>query len=400
MDLTKSEKPMKNKIAILFGIILCAASAPAEVVESVSYNPSRLGQFERLKISDRLNAPGGVQSSRLTVRANNRVTVQNAGNYQLDYALPSGKVSMPAAQFEAATLNTRGGEGEFSREGSDYTSTIGTLQGDLVRLKANVLRVNQINVRGTPAASYDGDSIQGLVLGLNDIPNPSSGSTGACTLKWVERKADNGNKYQVLATSCASPSIKPPACTNKCASGFTQNKYTCECECKKTCPSGKKLNPSTCTCVSQGQWCLSPTSARKAATAHFEQNLPQPGRCVSTSGLRFLACAPSYSSEDFWAAAKSCYNVSDPFSAYANGVNLGCTPGKACAACSQTANQSKRWVFNFQCSTSSTGTQERYVTYGYAWDEARCQYADEDCSKLLSGPDRDLSLDQKQLLLP
>lgn len=393
---------MKNKIAILFGIILCAASAPAEVVESVYYNPSRLGQFERLKISDRLNAPGGVQSSRLTVRANNRVTVQNAGNYQLDYALPSGKVSMPAAQFEAATLNTRGGEGEFSREGSDYTSTIGTLQGDLVRLKANVLRVNQINVRGTPAASYDGDSIQGLVLGLNDIPNPSSGSTGACTLKWVERKADDGNKYQVLATSCASPSIKPPACTNKCASGFTQNKYTCECECKKTCPSGKKLNPSTCTCVSQGQWCLSPTSARRAQVSAFEGSFPQ--NCYSGSVADIMLYAASFAPHVgwFWHAARYCLQISDPYTAYSPGANLGCTHGKACPACAQSRNQQTRWMFNFKGGSRKTmpGSSSQGRVEVYAWDEARCQYADEDCSKLLSGPDGVLSLDQKQLLLP
>lgn len=376
---------MKNKIAILFGIILCAASAPAEVVESVSYNPSRLGQFERLKISDRLNAPGGVQSSRLTVRANNRVTVQNAGNYQLDYALPSGKVSMPAAQFEAATLNTRGGEGEFSREGSDYTSTIGTLQGDLVRLKANVLRVNQINVRGTPAASYDGDSIQGLVLGLNDIPNPSS--TGACTLKWVERRADDGNKYQVLATSCASPSIKPPACTNKCASGFTQNKYTCECECKKTCPSGKKLNPSTCTCVSEGQWCLSPTSARKAQVWAFDGNYPQNCYHGDQGGVTHIplhAAAFSPYVGWFWQAARYCLQVSDPNTAYSSGANLRCTPGKACPACAQSGNQQMRWVFNFQTGTLKTGLGNRDAgtVEVYAWDEAHCQYASEDCSKL------------------
>lgn len=373
---------MKNKIAILFGIILCAASAPAEVVESVSYNPSRLGQFERLKISDRLNAPGGVQSSRLTVRANNRVTMQNAGNYQLDYAFPSGKVSMPAAQFEAATLNTRGGEGEFSRAGSDYTSTIGTLQGDLVRLKANVLRVNQINVRGTPAASYDGDSIQGLVLGLNDIPNPSS--TGACTLRWVERRADDGNKYQVLATSCASPSIKPPACTNKCASGFTQNKYTCECECKKTCPSGKKLNPSTCTCVSEGQWCLSPTSARKAQVSAFVENFPQ--GCYVGYVSNIILHAGSFSPQTgwFWHAAHYCLQVSDPYTAYASGANLRCTPGKACPACAQSRNQQMRWVFNFKGGSriEHGPSQSQSRVEVYAWDEARCQYASEDCSKL------------------
>lgn len=396
---------MKNKIAILLGMVLCAASAPAEVVESVSFNPSRLGQFERLKISDRLNAPGGVQSSRMTVHSGNRVAVENAGNYQLDYALPSGKVAMPGTQFEAANLKAKGGEGEFGREGNSYVSTVNTLQGDMVRLKANVLKVNQINVEGSPATSYDDNSIQGLELGLNDIPNPSTGSTGNCSLQWVERKADDGNKYQVLAANCASISIKPPACTNTCASGFTQNKYNCACECNKTCPTGKKLKSSTCTCVDDGQWCLGLTSARKAATSRFELNSAHTGGCASTSGMMFLACAPSYnSSNDFWAAAKSCYSVSDPFTAYANGANLGCTPGKACAACSQTANQSKRWVFNFQCSTSSThmaGSQEPYVTYGYAWDEAYCQYSSDDCSKLLGGSDGGLiSVGDKELLLP
>lgn len=394
---------MKNKIAILLGMVLCAASAPAEVVESVSFNPSRLGQFERLKISDRLNAPGGVQSSRMTVNSGNRVAVENAGNYQLDYALPSGKVAMPGTQFEATNLKAKGGEGEFGREGNSYVSTVNTLQGDMVRLKANVLKVNQINVEGSPATSYDDDSIQGLELGLNDIPNPSTGSTGNCSLKWVERKADDGNKYQVLAVTCAPPSIKPPACPTPCGGNFTQNKYTCACECKKTCPTGKKLNSSSCTCVNSGKWCLSPTSARKAQTWAFEGNMPQ--TCSSYSQLPALfECYLPKSSNEFWAAAHYCLKVSDPFTAYENGSSLGCTPGKACSACSQTSKQEKRWVFNFKCASKQTGytNRDQGTLWVYAWDEARCQYSsDDDCSKVAAGrSDGIISIGDKELLLP
>ncbi len=387
---------MKNKIAILLGMVLCAASASAEVVESVSFNPSRLGQFERLKISDRLNAPGGVQSSRMTVHSGNRVAVENAGNYQLDYALPSGKVAMPGTQFETTNLKAKGGEGEFGREGNSYVSTVGTLQGDMVRLKANVLKVNQISVEGSPAASYDGNSIQGLELGLNDIPNP--GSTGNCSLQWVERKADDGNKYQVLATACKATT---PECNKLCGSNFTLNKTTCSCVCTKTCPTGQKLDSSSCICVNEGQWCLGPTSHKTAATSHFESNLATSG-CSSTSSLTFLDCYLTFST-DFWVAANSCQGVSDPYSAYSVGANLGCTPGKACAACSKTENQSKRWVFNFQCGDScqrTAGTTDRVCTYGFAWDEARCQYSSDDCSALLVGSGDLLIEGEKELLLP
>ena len=365
-------------------MVLCAASASAEVVESVSFNPSRLGQFERLKISDRLNAPGGVQSSRMTVHSGNRVAVENAGNYQLDYALPSGKVAMPGTQFEAANLKSRGGEGEFGREGNSYVSTVGTLQGDMVRLKANVLKVNQINVEGSPATSYDDNSIQGLELGLNDIPNPSTGSTGNCSLKWVERKADDGNKYQVLAANCASISVNPPACTNLCGANFTQNKYNCACECKKTCPKGKSLNSFTCTCEDNGQWCLGKTSHKKAAVEYYQGNLPMPGTCASPRYSSLAACAVSFSG-NFEVAAQNCQGVSDPYSTYVNGTSLGCTPGKACAACAQTANQSKRYVFNFQCGywEDDGSGRNNIVTSSYEWDEARCQYLHEDCTKTL-----------------
>lgn len=375
---------MKNKIAILLGMVLCAASAPAEVVESVSFNPSRLGQFERLKISDRLNAPGGVQSSRMTVHSGNRVAVENAGNYQLDYALPSGKVAMPGTQFESANLKARGGEGEFGREGNSYVSTVGTLQGDMVRLKANVLKVNQINVEGSPATSYDDNTIQGLELGLNDIPNPSTGSTGNCSLQWVERKADDGNKYQVLAANCAAPSIKPPACTKTCWGNFTLNTTTCTCECKKTCPKGKSLNSSTCTCEDNGQWCLGTTSSKKAGVKFFQGNVPMPGPCVSEGRELFSACSPSFSGNYFEMAVQNCQGVSNPSATYANGSNLGCTPGKACAACAQTANQSKRWVFNFQCSYTKDGDgASAQGIAAYQWDEASCQYLHEDCTKAL-----------------
>ncbi len=374
---------MKNKIAILLGLMFCAASAPAEVVESVSFNPSRLGQFERLKISDQLSAPGGVQSSRVTVRSGGRVTAQNAGNYQLDYALSGGQVAMPATLFETTNLKARGGEGEFAREGNGYTSSISTLQGDQVRLKANVLKVNTINVLGSPAQSYDENSIQGLVLGLNDIPNPAA--TGNCSLQWVERKADDGTKYQVLANSCTSTTT----CSRVCLSGFTLNKTSCTCECQKTsCASGYKLNKTTCQCEQEGQWCLGATYSRTAAAGAFDGNLPMScytgERSVFTNAY-YSSIFPT-SSNWLWAAMKYCLGIENYWDVYSDGSYLGCTPGTACAACSQTANQSKRWVFNFKSADNSIRTgSDNYKVILYAWDEAICQYSSEDCSKLLSG---------------
>lgn len=390
---------MKNKITILLGLMLCAASAPAEVVESVSFNPSRLGQFERLKISDRLNSPGGVQSSRMTVHSGNRVAVENAGNYQLDYALPSGKVAMPGTQFEATNLKAKGGEGEFGREGNSYVSTVGTLQSDRVRLKANVLKVNQINVLGSPAQSYDENSIQGLVLGLNDIPNP--GSTGNCSLQWVERKADDGTKYQVLANSCGSTTS---SCSRVCLSGFTLNKTSCTCECKKTsCSSGYKLNKTTCQCEQEGQWCLGATYSRTAAVGAYDGNLPM--SCYTGEQGVFTRAYNSAvfptSSDWLWAAMKYCLGIENYWNVYSDGSYLGCTPGTACSACSQTANQSKRWVFNFKTADNSTvKTRGDYKVVHYAWNEARCQYSSDDCSKLLTGSGGLISVGDKELLLP
>ena len=51
---------MKNLSWAVLGLLLCVPFTGAETIDSVSFNPARLGRYETLKVSDQLTTKGGI----------------------------------------------------------------------------------------------------------------------------------------------------------------------------------------------------------------------------------------------------------------------------------------------------------------------------------------------------
>lgn len=187
---------MKNFTLVLLGLFAAASCAGAEVIDSVVFNPARLGQYERLKVSDGLTSHGGVQTQSMAVQTSGAASVTNEGNYKIPHVQVNGSLHMPATRFETPELNSRGGTAYFDEAaGTDVQSHIDGLTQTALRVKANVLDVRHMTVQATPSGDYDGNTIQGLKLGGNDIAAPSVPCRG---LDWFERTASDGNKYKLL----------------------------------------------------------------------------------------------------------------------------------------------------------------------------------------------------------
>ena len=181
---------MKKLFYVLPGLCLFASGAAAETIDSVSFNPARLGRYETLKVSDQLTTKGGIEANAVTVQSGGTVSVNNAGNYKFPATEVKGSVEMTSTDFKADTLNSRG-TASFENKSSSAESKISTLNTSTADVRANILDLTSVTV---PTGGS-------LTLGENAIPEP----TQSCSnLRWVERTADDNYKYKVLAFgSCA-----------------------------------------------------------------------------------------------------------------------------------------------------------------------------------------------------
>ena len=203
---------MKKIFYVLPGLCLFASGAAAEAIDSVSFNPARLGRYETLKVSDQLTTKGGIEANAVTVQSGGTVSVNNAGNYKFPVTEVLGSVDMKSTDFEAVTLNSRG-TASFENKSSSAESKITTLNTSTADVRANILDLTSVTV-----PDEDENSLR---LGENDIPRPASVGLDNCSnLTWVERTADDNYKYKVLAFgSCAGGETETPECLGDCSGG-------------------------------------------------------------------------------------------------------------------------------------------------------------------------------------
>ena len=176
---------MKNLSWAVLGLLLCVPFTGAETIDSVSFNPARLGRYETLKVSDQLTTKGGIEANAVTVQSGGTVSVNNAGNYKFPATEVKGSVEMTSTDFKADTLNSRG-TASFENKSSSAESKISTLNTSTADVRANILDLTSVTV---PTGGS-------LTLGENAIPEP----TQSCSnLRWVERTTDDNYKYKVLA---------------------------------------------------------------------------------------------------------------------------------------------------------------------------------------------------------
>ena len=242
-----------NKFYWLGLLTLIALPVAAENVSSVSFNPSRLGNYDYLKVSGPAKFPGGLRTPVLEVNTPGTLTVQNntssavfnvesisGDNTGTEFHFPNaivhggnaitGTFSYSAASKSAPSvtpvnLYISGGKLDFSSN-SNIDSYLNALQvNHNLYQYAQTLHATNVEVRMPEddgmsddsvtlinAALEDNVSTSGFTLGTTDIIRPtqvkykendSSSSfyssvdltNNSCQLRWVKRKLSNQDKY-------------------------------------------------------------------------------------------------------------------------------------------------------------------------------------------------------------
>jgi hypothetical protein len=270
-----------NKFYWLGLLTLIALPVAAENVSSVSFNPSRLGNYDYLKVSGPAKFPGGLRTPVLEVNTPGTLTVQNnttsaifnvesisGDNTGTEFHFPNaivhggnaitGTFSYSAASKSAPSvtpvnLYISGGKLDFSSN-SNIDSYLNALQvNHNLYQYAQTLHATNVEVRMPEddgmsddpvtlinAALEDNVSTSGFTLGTTDILRPtqvkykendSSSSfyssvdltNNNCQLRWVKRKLSNQDKYAyVLALdNCdvtCTPRSEDVTITRNCSS--------------------------------------------------------------------------------------------------------------------------------------------------------------------------------------
>ncbi len=266
------------KKLLLAGVLSLALPISAEVVSAVSYNPSRMGDYVYLKVADKANLKGGIESNTMTVRSGGTVS---ASSPNLNYDVPAvvgesgSTLDMPNTAIHGSNANTYNGYqsvnsgtpsallnnvyvngGQTTVKNDSYISTLEAV--NRLKQKAATLRANKLSVSGSEDASlYDGATTDGFTLAGNDIPQPTSShvNTGSslsnCTLKWEDRVTSDNQKVKLLAlANCGGTTPSTGDCSN--ASYKASHKSEC-------CPSASQSDPvcyelrwSNCSTTSAG----------------------------------------------------------------------------------------------------------------------------------------------------
>ena len=255
---------MKKQIVFLATLFFGVAVVQAEEqISSISFNPSRLGLFEQLRLTEGLTSHGNVTvENAINIRQNTGLKATNGLDVTDTIDAEQGRVTIPDTQLKVTgSMAVNGGFALFKG-----ASTLGGLPAN-TWVHAPTLNLDTLTITGSNdgALLFDPDSYaQGLVLGGNDIPVPPNHSECAGDLAWVTRKAADGKTYDVLAvTECkeslacntAAPACqveKNGACVKKtCSGNKTLDTTDCSCkECDKTCSAYySTLSSSACACV-------------------------------------------------------------------------------------------------------------------------------------------------------
>lgn len=206
-----------KKLQIIYIMLFCGfffnvgqTVRAEQVASTINYNPSRMGVFSYLKISNALNLLGGVSATTLNLKGNNKELQSNSKQL----SIPTISGNSGTIKFNQAVLSGRIEAGDQSYSYTDTpnsTSTAGTITlygGTLTasndsyihtlkqvgRLKtyANTLNAPSVTVNGDGGSSLafinssgtsEGNSF-GLKLGNYDIKYPPSGYE----YKWVTMK--------------------------------------------------------------------------------------------------------------------------------------------------------------------------------------------------------------------
>ena len=219
---------MKKLFYVCFLLLGSVSLYAAETISSVSFNPSRMGEYTYLKVADKATLKGGLKTPQLNVSVGGTVSVYpdtssrvygiNQVNGQVQTAIEMentvfhGNNVNQYAGYKSETNSTPGGLlNTMSIYGGDqeYTqdSYIRTLDAvNILRQRVGTLKSGRLSIggdNGRALSLYEGDSTYGFYLAGNDIPEPTSAHTNTgqdlnnCTLAWEKRKTSDSPSQEV-----------------------------------------------------------------------------------------------------------------------------------------------------------------------------------------------------------
>ena len=191
---------MKIFFIFFLGLFFCVPFLTAETIESVSFNPARLGRYETLKVADRLSTEADLINQALTIQSGGTVTMQSAST---PYTLPNVRLLRGTSWLmEDTDFQTRlfaiPGVATFAKPRSSSTlSRINNITTSATEIETNYLNASELQIAETASFSLGGVRVS---------PPSSSGLSQCKNLVWVTRTTDDKKSVQVLGfDSCKGP---------------------------------------------------------------------------------------------------------------------------------------------------------------------------------------------------
>lgn len=217
-----------RKFTCILALLLGAGMySPAETIDEVYFNPSRLGRYETLRITDQLTAAGGVEAQNMDIQSAGTVTWNSENGFTIPQTHAKGNVNMQGT-WTVDTLNNLGGlyGGTVQFTGTGESSINNLNNGDAgARIQANTVNDLTVTYNGA-ATSYGGTSVAGFLLAPNEVPVPGK------SMCWVERVDDSANKRSLLGYCDTNTVTTTPTASADCSVASYKTSHKSEC-----CPS-------------------------------------------------------------------------------------------------------------------------------------------------------------------
>ena len=281
---------MKHILLFCLSLFLSVPSF-AEIISSVSFNPSRMGEYTYLKITDKANLKGGLNATTMNINSGGTVTMTTDNSARI-YDVPTvtgasgSAINMPNTAFHGNTSNTyssyksestsvpsgllpsvrvKGGTQTYNND--SYIQTLDAV--NMLKQKVGSLKGGTLEVTGNGGSTvglYDSGNTAGFHLAGNDIPEPTAAHTNTgtnltqCQLAWEKRKTSDSTPKEVwllALTNCGGntggscDSYEAQKCEqpqNSQAQAGIWNDSSCTC----SCPSQTVYDASELECLPSG----------------------------------------------------------------------------------------------------------------------------------------------------
>lgn len=226
-----------KRIYLLLILSLCAGISGAEVVSTITFNPSRLGTYTHLRAANSAVLAGGLATETMNVSSAGTVSVTTPSSDNIYVArevrpvenASQVAVNMPNTTFygngasvgglsSIPTVAIAGGNQTYKNKSYVYLldaafsliQQVNTLKGGALTISGNAKDGRNLFSPGTHS--------NGFYLAGNDIPEPvaaytnGAGDLTGCKWAWVDRQ---GAKVLALDGCASNGGAKPPTTSDK-----------------------------------------------------------------------------------------------------------------------------------------------------------------------------------------